>query len=419
MSYKVAFFPLVTLLNRQFRRASPVIEVDVSFPVQFQSNEHCWPSNLGHDEPGTITVAVHNNSSLPYGRSHGADRRVAVRFMLGTWLDLYQPDNDNDNDNNNTSTTNSTTNPNTFEIELHHIAPHQSVNITIQVRLSEHVTLYDRATWRAELLLRDRQIQWLSHDIRCSPKFTINEQLADCLLIASRHFSRPEYECYHEMLDSMCLTYDIWDTERNDGISVSEKTGKRHNPTWYGKYKDRLIIFTLGSPDELRLFHARDLLDHLLLPGKGMDLQDRLHATVRLDERKWKQEWQRRNKIERAAAKSASAAANAPDLWNRDYTNYQSGMVIVGASPEQVRHYIMQWCSTNIRCTGGFFGGSHISAPSDDELSKKFKELERLLFMKDKNHLYSCLSTDVNLEKTGVFSWYVLPTTELPDSVTD
>ena len=399
MCHKVAFFPLVTLLNRQFRQASPVVELDVRYPVMLDANERVCPSNLGHSEIGAITVSVRNISARSYGGKHGSDKHVALRFHLGKSLNRIV-----DPDKYDGKHATDTRRVKWFDIAVDDIPAHGSVSTTIHVELLKSVTLYERATWRVELILRERVIEYAQHEIRCSPKFVLKADQADCLLIASRHFSRAEFECYHEMLTSLCLTYDIWDTERNGGISVNEKTGKRHQPTWYGKFYDRLIIFTLGSIDELRLFHARDLLDHLLLPGKGMDLQDRLHATVRLDEKHWKQEWRRRDKLEREARNNQAAS----DMWNRDYTNYESGLLIVGASSEAVRDYIMQWCSTNIRCTGSsFFGGSHITTPTEDELVKKAKELERTLFMKDRNHLYSCLSSEVRLEKTGVFSWYV------------
>ena len=255
------FHPRVELLGRPFEKSFLRKKLIVQYPVKL-AYLRC-SENLGRGEVSVLEVGVQNISTMPYGDSPGSGGRVFLQLHLDARLIPVGSAN---------IATSSvpytiTYDPNVRDslyIQLHDIPAGQTVNVQVTIQMESRAELFDRCLWQADLYLREKLIEYNFKKIRVTPFYTPQEPTADVLMITSDAVTRKEFVFWQKILEMLQLSVDFWDAGRYNGISVDQTTNARHQTTWEGRYKGKLILYPhcrldlLWGSDIVRHFHGPD-----------------------------------------------------------------------------------------------------------------------------------------------------------------
>jgi len=258
------FHPRIELLGRPFEKSFLRRKLIVQYPVKLaylKSSE-----NLGRGEVSLLEIGVQNISTMPYGDSPGSGGRVFLQLHLDARLIPVGSANISISSVPYTITYDPNVRDSMY-IQLHDIPPGQIVNVQVTVQMESRAELFDRCLWQADLYLREKLIEYNFRKIRVTPFYTPQEPIADVLMITNDAITRKEFVFWQKVLEVLQLSVDFWDTVRYNGISVDQSTNVRHQITWEGRYKGKLILYPhcrldlLWGNDIIRHFHGPDHQD--------------------------------------------------------------------------------------------------------------------------------------------------------------
>ena len=258
------FHPRVELLGRPFEKSFLCKKLIVQYPVKL-AYLRC-SENLGRGEVSVLEVGVQNISTMPYGDSPGSGGRVFLQLHLDSRLIPVGSANINASSVPYTITFDPNVRDSLY-IKLHDIPAGQTVNVQVTIQMESRAELFDRCLWQADLYLREKLIEYNFDKIRVTPFYTPQEPTADVLMITDNALTRKEFVFWQKALEILNLSVDFWDAVRYNGISVDQTTNARHQTSWEGRYKGKLILYPhcrldlLWGSDIVRHFHGPDYQD--------------------------------------------------------------------------------------------------------------------------------------------------------------
>ena len=268
------FHPRVELLGRPFEKSFLHKKLVVQYPIKL-AYLRC-SENLGRGEVSLLEIGVQNISMMPYGDSPGSGGRVFLQLHLDARLIPVGSANIN------TSTVpyTITYDPNVRDslyIQLHDIPAGQTVNVQVTIQMESRAELFDRCLWQADLYLREKMIEYNFKNVRVTPYYTPQEPTADVLMITNDGVSRKEFVFWQKILEVLQLSVDFWDAVHYNGISVDQTTKTRHQTTWEGRYKGKLILYPHCRLDVL---WGNDIVRHFHGPGHQDGPLKDLHSSM-------------------------------------------------------------------------------------------------------------------------------------------
>ena len=131
-----------------------------------------------------ISIEVSNISNHPYGSCTDSSGRVILHLHFDSRIiplgklasDAGAPYE---------VTYNHSLRDSTF-IELIDLPPKKSLTVNIKVLMECHAELFDECCWQVDLRFRDKLIEYDQRRIRVTPKYSIQKQPADALLVTSK-----------------------------------------------------------------------------------------------------------------------------------------------------------------------------------------------------------------------------------------
>ena len=250
------FHPRIDILGRPFEKSYLHRKLTVQYPVKLaylKSSE-----NFIRGEVGVLDIGVQNISSMPYGDSLDSGGKVFLHIHLDARIIPVG--------STNICTTfvpyTITYDPNirdSMYIQMHKIPAGQTVNVQITVQMEGHAELFDRCLWQADLYLRGKLIEYNFKKIRVSIPYTPQDSTADILMITDNSISRKEFVFWEKVFEVLQLSVDFWDTIRYNGLSINQTTNNRHQTSWEGRYKSKLILYPHFRPD---LLWSKDIVSH-------------------------------------------------------------------------------------------------------------------------------------------------------------
>ena len=251
------FHPRIQLLGRPFEKSFLQRKLTIQYPVKLAYLRS--PENLGRGEISVLEIGVKNISRLPYyGDGAGSGGKVALRVHLDARIIPVGSANISLSDVPYTITYDPR-NRDSMYIQIHDIPPGQTVNIQVTIQMESQAELLDRCFWQADLCLRDKLIEYNFERIRVIPFYIPQDPTVDILLITSETVSRKEFVFWQNIFQILGVTVDFWDTTRCNGFSVDLQTNDRHEISWKGRYKGKLILY---PHTDLKLLWGADIVDH-------------------------------------------------------------------------------------------------------------------------------------------------------------
>jgi len=183
---------------------------------------------------------------------------------------------------------------------------------------------------------------------------------ADLCFFSSPDLTRNQYLAWATIFSSFSLTFDIWDIERYEGISVHNPTGKPHELTWKGRYPGGILIITYANK-ESRNLHALDLVAHY----RGLD---------------WKE----------SGAEAETGSSIIFCEFNKHDDLYEQLYQLAPRTP----------------FVGSYFGGLHVMNPDRADAAKKARSLVKESIKKDPQHHYRAEKMLLKFDKVGVGKWW-------------
>ena len=237
-SFKAEFSPRIELLGRPFEN-SYKRELLVRYPIQL-GNLYS-PTIMDQGEVAIFSVQVKNLSNIPYGNCRASGGRVVLQLHFDSRLiplgeviaDAKIPY---------VMTYDHSFTDSTF-IELINLPPKQNITVNIKVLMESHAEVFDQCHWQVDVHLRDKLIEYNQKMVAVIPTYNPQNDPADGLLITSSVMTRQEFVIWSHILDSLGVSFDIWDTARYKGLSIDNQTGMHHQNTWYGRYNGKMILY--------------------------------------------------------------------------------------------------------------------------------------------------------------------------------
>ena len=258
------FHPRIDLLGRPFEKSHLHQKLVVQYPVKLAYLQ-CI-ENLERGEVSKLEIGVQNISSMPYGSCRGSLGRVILQIHLDSRLIPVGLANMGLS----VVPYSVTYNPNIRDsmfVEMHSIPAGETVNVEIIVQMESHAELMDRCFWQADLLLRDKLIEYNFKNIRVSPFYIPQNPSSDVLMVTDISITRKEFVFWQRILEILGVSVDFWDIPRYHGFSVDQQTNTRHQVSWEGRYDGRMILYPhcditqLWGIDIVRHFHGSNYRD--------------------------------------------------------------------------------------------------------------------------------------------------------------
>ena len=246
------FHPRIDLIGRPFEKSFLRKGMVVQYPIKLAHLRN--PEHLGRGEIGIISVGLHNISSIAYGDFRGSGGLVTLRIHLDARLIPIGVAND--------APCTVRHDPNaqdSMHITVHNIRPSETMEINIAVQMESRAELFDRCYWQADLILRDKLIEYNIEKFRVSPYYIPATPTADVLFVTNEHISRKEFVFWQSILETIGASVDFWDIPRYHGLSVDDRTGSPHPVTWKGRYHGKMILY---PHCDLKLLSPMDIVDH-------------------------------------------------------------------------------------------------------------------------------------------------------------
>ena len=253
------FHSCVELLGRPFEKSFLCTKLTVQYPVKLSYLRSA--KSAGQGEVIVLEIGVKNISKMPYGDCPGSGGKVFLQMHLDARLILVGSANMNTSSIPYTVTYD----PNMCDslyIQLHHIPAGQTVNVQVTIQMESCAELFDWCLWQADLYLRGKMIEYNFDKIRITPLYIPQEPTADVLMITDNTITRKEFVFWQKVFEILKLSVDYWDAVYYNGISVDQATNTRHQSSWEGRYKGKLILYPhcrldlLWSSDIVRHFHG-------------------------------------------------------------------------------------------------------------------------------------------------------------------
>ncbi len=245
---KAEFSTRIELLGRPFEKSFLKQELVVQYPVQL--GNLCSPWYIIRGGVALISIEVKNLSGLPYGNCSGSGGRVVLHVHFDSRITPIAGDSHVRFDPNISDST---------FVELSEIPPKKTITVKIMVQMSNCAELFDHCYWQADLHLRDKLIEYNHRYIRVTPAYCPQEIPADALLITNETMTRKEFEFWENTFEVLDVSFDIWDTEVNYGLSLDSRTGMRHKTSWNGRYTGKMILYPHCN---LKLLTGTDIAQH-------------------------------------------------------------------------------------------------------------------------------------------------------------
>ena len=258
------FHPRVELLGRPFEKSFLCKKLVVQYPVKLAYLRSA--ENLGRGEVSVLEIGVQNISTMPYRDSPGSGGRVFLQIHLDARLIPVGSANINTSSVPYTITYDPNVRDSLY-IQLHDIPAGQTVNVQVTVQMESQAELFDQCLWQADLYLREKMIEYNFDKTRVTPFYTPQEPTADVLMITDNAITRKEFVFWQKVLQILNLSVDFWDAVCYNGVSVDQTTNARHQTTWEGRYKGKLILYPhcrldlLWGSDIARHFHGPEYQD--------------------------------------------------------------------------------------------------------------------------------------------------------------
>lgn len=141
--------------------------------------------------------------------------------------------------------------------------------MSVNVTMGMDAEYFERVPWRAELVLRQRIIEKRTREVRCSAKYDEDADPGDVLFIASVTLTKTEYRCYNYIFTELLkMSHDVWDVERNNGVSVDTTSSVEHTAWKRGRYANKPIIWAANAEKAVEALHWKDVFNHFLVKEK-------------------------------------------------------------------------------------------------------------------------------------------------------
>ena len=362
---EASFETHIELLGRPFEKSSKIVQLCNEYPVKLGTILRCKES-AGRGEVSIFEVDVHNISSMPYGTCTGSGGEVVVQLHMDSRLIpvafgktgsqkvpyavSYDP-----------------ATPDSLYIQIHEIPPRKLTTLQVAVQVDCQAELLDRCRWQADLYLRGKLIEYNTEVIRISPFFTPKNPPADVLMVTGPSTSRKEFVFWQHILNILNVSVDFWDTGCYNGLSLDSATRARHQVTWEGRYRGRLIVYPHCN---LQMLLGVHIVRHFHGPNYRNDRREDFGSSMIL------------------FMPSLSPQADP----SRDQED------------NLIRHLAL--VDESLELPKGGYSGNHISAPTTSEPclkweKKTLEEFER----KDPSRALHVMSRKINFESTGMLKY--------------
>ena len=255
------FHPRIDLLGRPFEKSHLHQKLVVQYPVKL-AYLRCI-ENLGRGEVSKLEIGAQNISSMPYGSCQGSLGRVVLQIHLDARLIPVGSANIGFSNVPYSVTYDPNIRDSMF-VEMHGIPAGETINVEITVQMESRAELMDHCFWQADLLLRDKRIEYNFEKIRVSPYYIPRDPAGDVLMVTNSNITRKEFVFWQRILEILGVSVDFWDTQRYNGFSIDQETNTRHQVSWEGRYSGRMILYPhcdlnqLLDIDMIRHFHGSD-----------------------------------------------------------------------------------------------------------------------------------------------------------------
>ena len=268
LEHTCQFAPRVELLGRPFDK-SPKWSLPVRYPVRLAYA--LGKKNVHQGEVTTLEVGVENLSSIPYGATGGS---VLVHILLDPRLRPLGLAPSRDRDSADRSDFEVSYNPsrsNSVFVLVKNILPGKTLTVPIVVRLEEAVELGDRCRWQAEVYLRGKLIEYSFSVMRVAPSYSsardslsssssstssLQQQLADVLLIKSDALGEREERFWQRIFELLEVSYDYWDGSVR---ATRASSLQQLLPPFRQEYRGKLIVH---PHCDLTKLTAEDIVGH-------------------------------------------------------------------------------------------------------------------------------------------------------------
>ena len=246
-----------TLLNRQFQQGSIWTSMHTQYPVAISKMQ--YPQQMARTDIAELRVGIKNISSRIYGIDEPT--KVTVRITVHPFFVPQVPQ--------------FTVGPDGqpfVDFLVADFQPGTEQIIALPVLLSQAgPELYERYPWKAELILRNKKIEFDATVVRCAPKW---DEYVDvngpAIIFAGHHWSRAEYLLWMKMMGICAIDAQIWDFDYYRGVSFDMRTMKRHPESWTNDmFKEHVphrksLIFAAASVEQLKTLVMEDVYKHFM-----------------------------------------------------------------------------------------------------------------------------------------------------------
>jgi hypothetical protein len=331
---RATFTVQTSLLARPFRWSSFSVSIPVQWPV-FIEDASC-PSVLSIGDSATLALSVKNIAAIPFDGSRlhwEVSFRGKVQFLSDgapAGAMIHERD---------------------ANVPLT-LAVDEQQTVLLPFELMRDALLFEHYVARCSLVLDGRLIEFREVEVRVAPRYNPNlsrSPAADALVFTSAQLSRNEFVALNAFLTALGLSFDMWDAERENGVSVDLNTGARHALSWVGRYHGATLLFCAPTA-QLPMLKPMDFVDHF----------------VGTDWRTW-------------AATQLTSLSSA-----HAHRSHGSGCVLLGAAVDgEVSQFLARVFSDaalRLEAYGDDFGGTHLFSWAEvpDAVKKVHEIAERL-----------------------------------------
>lgn len=217
-----------SLLKRNFPSTKYYTFDNVQYPIYFDKIEPI----SGTRGIVTYSIKVTNRSTVPYGGERGS---IQLLVESGSGVNVLD-----------------------YTSVLQNIEPNESINFELMFDITDIIPFYERVKWKSQLLFRGDLIQLESSTIRCVPTFNFDNPFSDALILIGSPVSRTLFDNITDILTQFDLSFQIWDKELYNNLSLFEEKPA----PWISNYKGKLIILIANSKEDLQTLDQLTIYKH-------------------------------------------------------------------------------------------------------------------------------------------------------------